>query len=159
MQAVDGVDFEIAPGETLGLVGESGSGKSTVARLVLAADRADRAASVRFDGHDLRRPEGAGDLPAGCAADMQMVFQDPYSSLDPRGHGRRQRRRAAATIHVGCAAAARDERVRELLELVGLGAAHVGRYPHEFSGGQRQRIAHRPRAGRRTRRCSSATSR
>jgi peptide/nickel transport system ATP-binding protein len=137
VKAVDGIDFTIAPGETLGLVGESGSGKSTVARLVLRLIEAT-GGSVIVDGSDLRALKGRALLAARRR--MQMVFQDPYSSLDPRAT-------ISASvgepleIHEGLRGAARDRRVGELLDLVGLGAHLVGRYPHEFSGGQRQRIA------------------
>jgi peptide/nickel transport system ATP-binding protein len=137
VRAVDNVDFEIGQGETLGLVGESGSGKSTVARLVLRLIEPTNG-DVQFEGWDLLK------LPPpelrGARRHMQIVFQDPYSSLDPRGT-------IAATIgeplevHMGLDDAAREKRVGELLEMVGLDASYARRYPHEFSGGQRQRIA------------------
>jgi peptide/nickel transport system ATP-binding protein len=137
VRAVDGVEFDIAPGETLGLVGESGSGKSTVARLVLGLVDATEG-SVAFDGHDLVgvRPRELRRL----RRDMQIVFQDPYTSLDPRAT-------IGASvgepfeIHDSLRRREREQRVAELLELVGLGGHHAPRYPHEFSGGQRQRIA------------------
>ena len=136
IHAVNGVSLEIAPGETLGIVGESGCGKSTLGRLVLRLIEAD-SGEIRFEGEDLRRLS-----PAALRAvrrKMQIVFQDPYASLDPRqsvgdilaeplvihGIGNRKSRRA---------------RVEELLRLVGLPDDAAGRYPHEFSGGQRQRI-------------------
>jgi peptide/nickel transport system ATP-binding protein len=137
VRAVDGVDLEIAPRETLGLVGESGSGKSTVARLVIGLET-PTAGAMTVDGEAMVRRKG-GALRV-MRRDMQIVFQDPYSSLDPR-----------ATIgdsvgepweiHEGLHRRARDERVAELLALVGLGAHVLRRFPHEFSGGQRQRIA------------------
>jgi oligopeptide/dipeptide ABC transporter ATP-binding protein len=134
---VDGIDLTVAPGETLGLVGESGSGKSTVARLALRLIEPTHG-TVRFDGHDLTA------LPANelrrRRRGMQIVFQDPYSSLDPRAT-------IAETVgeplevHERLRGPARDQRVVELLEQVGLGPSLLRRYPHEFSGGQRQRIA------------------
>ncbi|KRT69715.1 MAG: oligopeptide/dipeptide ABC transporter ATPase, peptide/nickel transport system ATP-binding protein [candidate division NC10 bacterium CSP1-5] len=136
VRAVDGVSFAIGRGETLGLVGESGCGKSTTARLVLRLLE-PTAGEVHFgktpvfkanrkEMHQLRRK-------------MQIVFQDPYSSLDPRmsvkeivGEG--------LVIHRLARGKEKTDRVAELLEMVGLGREHMGRYPHEFSGGQRQRI-------------------
>jgi len=137
VHAVDGVDFTVAPSETLGLVGESGSGKSTVARLVLRLIDST-GGTVTVDGQEIGRLRAGGLRRA--RAEMQMVFQDPYSSLDPRAT-------IAASvgepleIHKGLHGAARDQRVVELLEMVGIGAHLLRRYPHEFSGGQRQRIA------------------
>jgi ABC-type oligopeptide transport system ATPase subunit len=136
VKAVDGVSFSIEPGRTLGLVGESGSGKSTTAYAVLQLVQ-PTAGTVRFDGHDLRELSGA--KLRRVRRQMQIVFQDPYASLNPRmtvgkiigeplqthGIGNRRTRRAT---------------VAELLERVGFDPAYTNRYPHEFSGGQRQRI-------------------
>ncbi|HET9730927.1 MAG TPA: ABC transporter ATP-binding protein [Acidimicrobiia bacterium] len=137
VRAVDGVSFELARGETLGLVGESGSGKSTVARLVLRLVEPTTGV-VEHEGRDLVQLEPAALRAA--RRDMQIVFQDPYSSLDPRAT-------IAATIgeplevHLGLGKAEREARVAALLEQVGLDRQYMRRYPHEFSGGQRQRIA------------------
>src|SRR3970282_2026297 len=136
VRAVDGVSFAIGRGETLGLVGESGCGKSTTARLVLRLleppaggvhlGKTPVFKANRKEMHQLRRK-------------MQIVFQDPYSSLDPRmsvkeivGEG--------LVIHRLARGKEKTDRVAELLEMVGLGREHMGRYPHEFSGEQRQRI-------------------
>ncbi|MFI5013191.1 MAG: ATP-binding cassette domain-containing protein [Hyphomicrobiales bacterium] len=139
VKALDRVSLEVRRGESFGLVGESGSGKTTLTRCVLRLERAT-AGRILFDGVEL----------AGLAspdmrrlrARMQVVFQDPYASLDPRMSVRdiicepMQIHRAT----LGLPRPAQHARARELLELVGLGAQHLNRYPHEFSGGQRQRI-------------------
>ena len=136
VKAVDGVSFSIREGETFGLVGESGCGKTTVGRTILRLQPAT-AGSVFFDGEDVFAKHG-GDLKA-LRRNMQIIFQDPYSSLDPRVpvgetiaegleiHGIKNRRE-------------RHEVVLEMLDKVGLNPYHANRYPHEFSGGQRQRI-------------------
>jgi len=137
VHAVDGVSFEIAAGETLGLVGESGCGKSTTGRCILRLIE-PTSGEVWFEGRNVT----ALDKPAlrALARDMQIIFQDPYASLNPRmtvgtiiGE--------ALTIH-GLAKSRRefDDRIVELLETVGLNPDYMRRYPHEFSGGQRQRI-------------------
>jgi peptide/nickel transport system ATP-binding protein/oligopeptide transport system ATP-binding protein len=136
VKAVDGVSFSIREGETFGLVGESGCGKTTVSRTILRLQPAT-AGSVFFDGEDVFT-KSRGDLKA-MRRHMQIIFQDPYSSLDPRMpvgdiiaeglliHGMRDR-------------GERNEIVQEMLGKVGLNPYHAHRYPHEFSGGQRQRI-------------------
>jgi oligopeptide transport system ATP-binding protein len=137
VHAVDGVSFELAAGETLGLVGESGCGKSTTGRCILRLIE-PTSGEVWFDGREVTGL-GQRELRA-LARDMQIIFQDPYASLNPRmtvgaiiGE--------ALTIHrLARNRAEHEARVVELLETVGLSADHLRRYPHEFSGGQRQRI-------------------
>jgi ABC-type glutathione transport system ATPase component len=136
VRAVDGVSFTLARGETLALVGESGCGKSTTARLVMRLIAAS-AGRVRFDGQDVT--EAAGAELRALRRRMQLVFQDPYASLNPRLTVGETIAEPMIVHGMGDAAARRD-RVQELLALVGLRPFHAERYPHEFSGGQRQRI-------------------
>jgi oligopeptide/dipeptide ABC transporter ATP-binding protein len=137
VRAVDGVSFDVGRGEALGIVGETGCGKSTTAKLIMRLYDATSGA-IRFEGQDITKLRGA--RMKAIRREMQMIFQDPYSSLNPRKtvgsiigepfaiHGllrdRRERKRS----------------VQELMETVGLNPEHYNRYPHEFSGGQRQRI-------------------
>jgi oligopeptide/dipeptide ABC transporter ATP-binding protein len=137
VQAVDGVSFDVKRGETLGIVGETGCGKSTTARLMMRL-LDPTSGEVRFDGQDITKLKGAR-LKA-IRRDVQMIFQDPYSSLNPR-------KTIGATIAqpfvIHGLAEGKGERkraVQELMETVGLNPEHYNRYPHEFSGGQRQRI-------------------
>lgn len=136
VQAVDDVSFDIRRGETLGLVGESGCGKSTTGRAILQL-LAPTAGEVMFDGHDLVRMRGADLRP--MRKRMQIIFQDPYSSLNPRMTVGGILTEPLDIHNIG-ARTSRPGRVRELLEMVGLDPAFVTRYPHQFSGGQRQRI-------------------
>jgi oligopeptide transport system ATP-binding protein len=135
VHAVDGVSFELNTGETMALVGESGCGKSTVGRLLLRLLDAT-SGSVRFDGDDLMTLPP--DRMRARRRNMQMIFQDPYSSLNPRMTVQ-QTLTEPLGLH-GLAKGRQRERAAELLDLVGLAPQYLQRYPHEFSGGQRQRI-------------------
>ena len=136
VQAVDGVNFTVEAGKTLALVGESGSGKSTVGRLVLRLID-PTAGTVRFEGRDIFTL-GAAELRA-FRRQAQLVFQDPYASLNPRMTVGAMLEEPLA-LHAIVPAARRRERVAELLDMVGLERRFAARYPHEFSGGQRQRL-------------------
>jgi oligopeptide transport system ATP-binding protein len=136
IRAVDGISFAIPRGQTLGLVGESGSGKSTACRAVLQLT-APTSGSIRFEGEEIAGLSRRRMRP--LRREMQMIFQDPYASLNPRKRigqivGDPLRRQKVAS------GKELQKRVRELLERVGLSAEHYDRYPHEFSGGQRQRV-------------------
>ena len=137
VHAVDDVSFEIAAGETLGLVGESGCGKSTTARLILRLIEAS-SGEIWFEGRNVTTLNRA--QLKELRKDMQIIFQDPYSSLDPRMTVASTIGEALLVHNLEHGRKARDARVVELLETVGLSAEHLRRFPHEFSGGQRQRI-------------------
>ncbi|MDO8187568.1 dipeptide ABC transporter ATP-binding protein [Conexibacter sp. JD483] len=135
VQAVSGVSFEVGRGETFGIVGESGCGKSTLARSIVQLHPPDTG-SVRLAGEEISGRARGRRL--AVRRKIQMVFQDPYASLDPR-MSINAILAEPLQIH-GLHRGGQDARVRELLDLVGLNPAHANRYPHEFSGGQRQRI-------------------
>ena len=146
VHAVDGVSFTLVQGETLGLVGESGSGKTTVGRAIINILRA-MSHEVEITGEVLyHRPAGVVNLAAlnrhqmrAYRADLQMIFQDPYSSLNPR-MSVRQIVEEPLKIHTRQSPVERRRRVEWLMDKVGLSPEYLNRYPHEFSGGQRQRI-------------------
>ena len=136
VSAVNDISFEINPGETFGLVGESGCGKSTTGRAIMHLDPAT-SGKVYFEGKDISKMNGK-ELKA-MRREMQFIFQDPYASLNPRmtiGEIIAE----PMVIHGIGTPEERVERVRELLDVVGLNPEHINRYPHEFSGGQRQRV-------------------
>jgi oligopeptide transport system ATP-binding protein len=136
VKAVDGVSFEVEQGQTLGLVGESGCGKSTTGRCLIRLTE-PTSGSIEFDGRDVLKMRGR-DLKA-YRRDVQVIFQDPYASLNPRftiGEIVTE----PLTIHSIGTRRERIAKAKELLDVVGLNPEHISRYPHEFSGGQRQRI-------------------
>ena len=135
-KAVDGVSFDIMPGETLGLVGESGCGKSTLGRCISRLYQ-PTAGEIRFEGRDIATLKRKELMP--FRRDIQMIFQDPMESLNAR-HTVGQILEEPFQIHSIGNKAYRQQRVKELLDVVGLPARSVTRYPFEFSGGQRQRI-------------------
>ncbi len=137
VKAVDGVSFAVQPGETLGLVGESGCGKSTLGRTLVRLYE-PTAGSIRYRGEDFLAVKG--ERLRHMRRTLQMIFQDPFASLDPRMTIARILAEPFK-VHDVCPPKERQERAAALLETVGLKSAHLNRYPHEFSGGQRQRIS------------------
>ncbi|NNG04384.1 MAG: ATP-binding cassette domain-containing protein [Inquilinus sp.] len=136
VRAVDGVSLEVRRGETLAIVGESGCGKSTLAKLMLRLDRVT-SGSIHFDGNDLTTLGEAEMRP--LRRRLQIIFQDPFASLNPRMTVGDMLREPLVIHRIG-GRREREARVRELIDLIGLTAEQLDRYPHEFSGGQRQRI-------------------
>lgn len=137
VKAVDGIDFEIMPKETFGLVGESGCGKSTTGRAIVKINQPTEG-KIIFDGEDITKIKG-NELKQ-FRQDVQMIFQDPYASLNPRMTVGEIIREPMDIHNILKTKEEREAKVRELLEIVGLKPDHIRRYPHEFSGGQRQRI-------------------
>ena len=137
IKAVDGITFDLMRGETLGLVGESGCGKSTTGRAILQLYE-PTAGEVVFEGQDLT-DINSGDL-RRMRRRMQMIFQDPYASLNPRMTVGSIVGEPLEVHKIGGSRREQQQRVQELLEIVGLNPYFINRYPHEFSGGQRQRI-------------------
>ena len=137
LKAVDGVSFEIYPRETFGLVGESGCGKSTTGRAIVKLYE-PTSGTVYYHGEDVTKIKGSHL--AEFRRNVQMIFQDPYASLNPRMTVGEIIREPMDIHHIFNTKEEREQRVRELLDIVGLKPDHIRRYPHEFSGGQRQRI-------------------
>jgi oligopeptide transport system ATP-binding protein len=138
LKAVDGVSIALRKGETFGLVGESGCGKTTLARTLMRLTK-PTAGSVTFDGVDISRIDGRSLKP--YRRQMQMVFQDPYASLDPRQNVRSALLEPMGIHHIASSKTEANNFAQELVEKVGLNPDHLSRFPHEFSGGQRQRIS------------------
>lgn len=137
-KAVDGISFDIYPGETYGLVGESGSGKSTTGRaLIRLYDPTD--GKIIFDGHDISGKLSKDDE-SYLRTNMQMIFQDPMACLNPRKKVKEIIAQGLEIHHVCKSQAELDEKVNAILDKVGLSREHATRYPQQFSGGQRQRI-------------------
>ena len=137
VRAVDGISFDIQPGDTLGLVGESGCGKTTAGRTILGL-YSPTSGKVRIETHEVQAVKG--DQPLALRRKAQIIFQDPFASLNPRWTVNSIISEPIRVHKLLQSEKERSERVKELLELVGMNTRHVNRFPHEFSGGQRQRI-------------------
>jgi oligopeptide transport system ATP-binding protein len=137
VRAVDGISFEIHQGDTLGLVGESGCGKTTAGRTILGLYK-PTSGNIQIEKHEIQATKGG--LPLALRRKAQIIFQDPFASLNPRWTVNSIISEPLRVHKLLKNEKERSERVKELLELVGLNARHVNRFPHEFSGGQRQRI-------------------
>jgi oligopeptide transport system ATP-binding protein len=137
VRAVDGITFDIHQGDTLGLVGESGCGKTTAGRTILGL-YSPTSGKIRIENHEVQAVKG--DQPLALRRKAQIIFQDPFASLNPRWTVNSIISEPLRVHRLLKSDKERSERVKELLELVGLNARHVNRFPHEFSGGQRQRI-------------------
>ncbi len=137
VKAVDGVSFEVTEGQTFGLVGESGCGKSTLGRTIVKLYEPE-SGTIEFDGSDISKIHGK-ELKA-FRKDVQMIFQDPYASLNPRMTVGEIIKEPMIIHNIFATDQEREDRVVELLKIVGLKPDHIRRYPSEFSGGQRQRI-------------------
>jgi oligopeptide transport system ATP-binding protein len=137
VKAVDGVDLEVRPGETVGLVGETGCGKSTLGRTLVRLYE-PTSGSIEYRGEDFLAL--SGERLRDMRRNIQMIFQDPFASLDPR-MTISQILTEPYKVHAVCPPRERHERAKALLETVGLKSSYLNRYPHEFSGGQRQRIS------------------
>lgn len=137
VKAVDGISFDVKEGETFGLVGESGCGKSTIGRTIVKINE-PTAGSITYDGKDITKLKSV-DM-SDFRKNVQMIFQDPYASLNPRMTVGEIIQEPMDIHKIFDTTEERQNRVKDLLEIVGLKPDHIRRYPHEFSGGQRQRI-------------------
>src|SRR5574344_2155496 len=138
VKAVDGVSFELFPGETYGLVGESGSGKSTIGRSIIRLYK-PTAGKITFAGRDISGKLD-GDERSFLRTNMQMIFQDPMACLNPRKKVGEIIGEGLDIHHLYSSRSEREQKIQRILAKVGLAPEHIDRYPHQFSGGQRQRV-------------------